>query len=187
MLYAAIAEYKTNGRVIEGLGDFMSPPQSLWRLFWKSFLLPVLILLACAIPGGILFTIAGESTIVMAILGIIVLVLACWIAPKFVVILPYLSMNTDAGLRDAFRFSNGFYWYLTKVILWVFLITFGVELVGAIFRVTGAFMPGTISQIVLGVVEICLAIVSFIVWTFAAFVYVWACDAIMQSRGENKA
>jgi hypothetical protein len=127
--YMAIAHYVMNDWVFKSVHDFIKPPSSLWRLFWKTLVIG----LAAIIPMfgvGIIIELYFEGFFARFILGgFLALMALIWLIFVFVKLylgIPHFSITDKAPLRSVFDISDGYFWYLGCILGW--LLIYGIVL-----------------------------------------------------------
>jgi len=157
LTFMVTAHYVCSGWVFNSFLEFLRPPSSLWRLFWKSIVLTLLVIIPIIlIFGGVGATIAmkflSSVGIVSALFGLFIFIVVLYIYTKLLIIYPYLSMNDNAPLFAPLRFSNGYFWYLLKILGWMSL--YGILVLVMVF--IGLFIFGFVEAI-LGTVGVAIA------------------------------
>ncbi len=131
LTYMAITHYACTEWIFNSFHEFLNPPSSIWRLFWKSivlFLMLTLPVIIGAIAVSALIGLFASNIIVSIIMGAIVAVLFLVYLLKYlvkiIVIYPYFTMNDRAPLLASLKFSDGQWWYLSSVLGWTLLYGF---------------------------------------------------------------
>jgi len=139
LTYMAITHYACTGWVFNSFREFLNPPSSIWRLFWKST--AVFILLAVPVIVGVLAIgglgiIMSNQFILLIIIGavatILFLVYLFKYMIKIIVVYPYFTMNDDASLLSSLNFSNGHWSYLSSILGWSILYGFLIIMLSSI-------------------------------------------------------
>lgn len=188
LTYVKVMAYHQTGRVIENLKDFMTAGQSLFRLFWKTTILPVLIVLfAFAVMSGFSYAAAaGAGIVATVIIAIAIVAFFAWAVPKFTIIVAYLVANTGNGLRDSFAFSKGYYWYLVRILFWIGLVYIVLEIARfSLLLIGNLVFPAFIAAGWVTLVELGYLVSFTVIYIFLAFVYCNAYLKIINARASK--
>jgi len=162
--YMAIAHYVMNGWIFKTAHDFVKPPSSLWRLFWKTVVISFIAILPLFVTGIIIELFLSDGIAKFLLGGLMVLMALFWfifVVVKLYVGIPHFSVRDQGSLRSLFDITDGYFWYLACVIGWVFIYALVIMiLLGLIMILFGliAFLSGPlgglITAFVVGVVQI---------------------------------
>jgi|GEM_PF-3030439 len=172
----SITHYVCGGWVFNSFAEFLRPPSSRWKLFWKAFALYFVLFIVFIIASGIFSALMvvlppmGKIAIgmLLAIIGIGAVIV---FFTRLILVNPYFTMNDDAPLLSPLKFSDGYFWYLSKILGWMLL--YGFLFIIALTIITGIFgfvavMTGTIGIAILT----CGGLIIQAMFTMvAAFIY----------------
>lgn len=172
----SITHYVCGDWVFNSFSEFCRPPSSRWKLFWKAFALYFVLFLVLIIAAGTFGALmAILPTMGQILIGTLLVIVGIGAAlvffTKLILVNPYFTMNDEAPLLSPLKFSDGYFWYLSKILGWMLL--YGILFVIAfviIFALVGfvATMIGTIGIAVLTCVGL---IIQAMLTMVAAFIY----------------
>jgi hypothetical protein len=170
----AIVPYTMNGWIFQTTREFIKPPSSLWRLFWKTLAITFIAFIppiVAAVMAGQLWD-DGIGGILLGAMGsIAALFWLAYVMIKLYIAIPHFTINDAAPLRSLFSVSEGRFWYITCILGWLFL--YGLVLVilfALLMLVLGliAFLAGPFGGIILGLVAIIIQVTITLVFAFVA-------------------
>jgi hypothetical protein len=179
----AIVNYRIENTAFSNFIDFWKITPGVWRLLWKTFLLPFFLAIVILTPFFIISGLIQNNMVALILLWAIPTIAVAWIFPKFMIVIPYLAGNKEAGLREGFFRSNGYYWYLTKVFTWIILLFIGIGLIPVIVQIAGlALLPEKMGITWAIIMQIAGYIIQYTLIIFTWFATTWACYDISKGK-----
>lgn len=165
--------------------DFWNSTSGVSRIIWKASIPFLLITLICLLLFTITIAIGKNNSLTVMALWVLPVFVFIWIIPKLMIVVPYLTINRDAGLTDALRFSNGFNWYLSKTIILLFLIFMIIAIPISLLKEYGTTLPEAFGIIVIIFLNILDIIIQYILVIFLYFVNVNSYIKIMKTKASK--
>lgn len=181
----SVVHYSCNGWLFNSFQDFLRPPSSIWRYFWKSVVVFFVILLPVAIAAAGMYAVT-QSNISFIIGGVVLFLVALYLILKYmvklVVVQPYFIMNDEAPLKASLAFSDGYYWYLSKVLGWMFfygLLIIIVMAIGMFILGIASYMLGTWGEAIMTCFTV---LIQILITTLSGFIYAETYKQIAENK-----
>lgn len=183
----AITHYVCGGWTFNSFSEFLRPPSSRWKLFWKVLVLYFLMFAVFILGAGALgwviamLPIMGQFTI-GALGGIVMLGFMLVMFTKLFLVNSYFTMNDEAPLLSPLKFSDEYFWYLSRVLGWMFLY-------GILFFILFVVILGVVGIVaaMIGIVGLAVVTcVTLILQTLATMITVFIYSEVYKQIAENK-
>lgn len=183
----SITHYVCTGWVFNNFAEFIRPPSSRWRLFWKAFILYILVLIGFLIITGLVGSVMGilpitGQIIIGAVLGFALILGIVFLFTKLILVNPYFTMNDEAPLLSPLKFSDGYFGYLSKILGWMLLYGILLIIAFSILTVGIDFITTTLGTIGLAVVSLGSLIIQAIITMISVFIYSEAYKQIAENK-----
>lgn len=183
----SITHYVCTGWVFNSFAEFIRPPSSRWRLFWKAFVLYILLFIGFVIVAGLVGGVMGVLPLmgqifIGVVLGFALIIGIVFLFTKLILVNPYFTMNDEAPLLSPLKFSDGYFWYLSKILGWMLL--YGILFVVGFVILMAGFGLVTAILGTIGVAFLSLGslIIQAILTMISAFIYSEAYKQIAENK-----
>lgn len=186
LTYISVTQYVCKDWVFNSFHEFLNPPSSIWRLFWKTMALIFMVMVPFALAiTGISFWTSTVPMVGKITLGLVLIAVAggfVFYIVKVYLAVPYFVMNDRAKILSALSFSDGYFWYLSKILGWMFLyglllIVF-IAIALALFGMLASFLGEAAEAIFTCTTLVIQALIAIL----CAFIYAEAYKQIAQNK-----
>ena len=181
----AIAHYIINGWVFHTAPQFLRPPSSLWRLFWKSAVIWV-VAIAPLILVGILAHSFIQGGLAMILMGAVIATTAIgwfvFVMVKLYLVIPHFTANDRAPILSLLSVSEGYFWYISCIMGWLFVYGLILIVLFALFMIIFgliSILAGAAGALIAAIVS---ALIQITISLLCAFIAAEAYKQIVENK-----